>query len=155
MLKEPKVVIKKSGRTLELFEGAELIKTFPVVLGCSPEGDKVIEGDGRTPEGTFYVFTKNPESKFHLSLGISYPDVKAAKRGLAAELITIEEHDALVAAVNENKRPPQKTRLGGEIYVHGGGVKGDWTEGCVALENSAIEELFAAVPVGCPVTITA
>ena len=155
MLECPKILIKKSARTLELFDGDSLVKIFPIVLGCSAEGKKEIEGDGRTPEGKFYVFTKNPESKFHLSLGISYPDVKAAIRGLTAGLVTPEEHDAIVDAIRENKRPLQKTRLGGEIYIHGGGTDGDWTEGCVALENAEIEKLFAAVPVGCPVTIVA
>jgi murein L,D-transpeptidase YafK len=155
MIKEPKIVIKKSTRSLELFDGAELVKTSPIVLGRFAEGDKEIEGDGCTPEGSFYVFVKNAESKFHLSLGISYPDVNAAERGLAAGLISADEHDAIVAAISKNTRPPQKTRLGGEIYIHGGGTNGDWTEGCVALDDSEIEDLFAAVPVGCPVTIIA
>jgi murein L,D-transpeptidase YafK len=152
---DPKIIIRKSARTLELFDGDELLKTFTIVLGSSSTGDKRIEGDGRTPEGTFYVLAKNPESRFHLSLGISYPDINAAKRGLEERLITVEEHDAIVRAITENKRPPQKTRLGGEIYIHGGGVESDWTKGCVALDNAAIEELFAAVPVGCPVMIVA
>src|SRR4051794_17870987 len=105
MIKEPRIIIKKSTRSLELFEGAALVKTSSVVLGRCAEGDKETEGDGRTPEGTFYVFVKNAESKFHLSLGISYPDVSAAQRGLAAGLISADEHDAIVAAISQNKRP--------------------------------------------------
>ncbi|MEP7214360.1 MAG: L,D-transpeptidase [Acidobacteriota bacterium] len=155
MLNDPKIIITKSLRRLELFDGGKLVKTHIVVLGTDPHGSKAVEGDDRTPEGTFYIFAKNPESKFHLSLGISYPDDCAAARGLEAGLIARDEHDAIVHAIRDGKKPPQKTAVGGEIYIHGGGINGDWTEGCVALENAEIEELFAAVPIGCPVTIVA
>lgn len=153
MLKDASIVIRKSQRTLELRNGGELVATFPIVLGSAAAGNKETEGDGKTPEGCFYIFTKNLESKFHLSLGISYPDKNAAERGLAEKLITRDEYLAIVAAIDENKMPLQKTRLGGEIYIHGGGLECDWTKGCVALDDSKIEELFKAVPIGCPVTI--
>ena len=67
------LVIKKKDRVLEVHEAGRLKKSYTVVLGFSPEGDKGREGDGRTPEGDFYVFTKNEKSRFHLSLGLSYP----------------------------------------------------------------------------------
>lgn len=155
MLNDPNIIVSKSLRRLELFDGEKLVRSYRIVLGAEPQGAKAAEGDGRTPEGTFYVFTKNRESKFHLSLGISYPDGRAATGGLAAGLITREEYDAIIAAERDGKRPPQQTALGGDIYIHGGGIDGDWTQGCVALENAEIEELFAEVPVGCPVIITA
>ena len=152
-LNDPQIVIRKGARTLELFDGDTLINSYSLVLGFTPIGDKEIEGDGKTPEGEFYVFTKNPKSKFYLSLGISYPSTDDAERGLEQELISREEFDSINDAVSEKKTPPQKTRLGGEIYIHGGGTASDWTEGCVALENGDIAELFEAVPVGTPVTI--
>jgi hypothetical protein len=99
------------------------------------------------------VFTKNAASKFHLSLGLSYPSLEAAERGLASGLITREEYEAIRAAIAEGRMPPQKTALGGEIYLHGGGRADDWTRGCVALENEEIGELFEIVPVGARVTI--
>ena len=111
------------------------------------------EGDGRTPEGDFYIFAKNPESRFHLSLAVSYPSKKDAARGLAAGLINEAEYAEIVHADATGGRPPQKTGLGGEIYIHGGGIDGDWTEGCVALENNEIEEIFALIPIGTKVTI--
>jgi murein L,D-transpeptidase YafK len=150
---DPHLVIRKRERRLELLDGEKLIKTYRMVLGFSPDGDKSIEGDGRTPEGEFYVFTKNPKSKFHLSLGLSYPGLEDAQRGLKDGIISQEEHGEIVAAITEKRMPLQKTKLGGEIYIHGGGTTSDWTEGCVALNNEEMTELFEAIPLGTKVTI--
>lgn len=152
-LKEPSITIKKSARTLDVYDGGKLVRTFKMVLGFSPEKDKEVEGDGRTPEGEFYVFTKNPESRFHLSLGLSYPAKDDASRGFAGGLISKDERDEIVKAIDEFGMPPQKTRLGGEIYIHGGGTASDWTDGCVALQNEEMTELFEAIPAGTKVTI--
>ena len=152
-MENPRIVIKKSARKLEVFDGEKLVKTYETVLGFAPVGDKQTEGDGRTPEGEFYIFTKNEKSKFFLSLGVSYPSIDDAKRGLETNLISQEEHDAIVEAINNKQMPPQKTKLGGEIYIHGGGTLSDWTDGCVALRNEEIQEIFDAVPVGTSVRI--
>lgn len=152
-LKKPRLVVRKSDRSLDLYDSGKLLKTYSIVLGSSPAGDKAVEGDGRTPEGMFYVFTKNPRSQFHLSLGISYPSTDDAARGLAEQLITQKQHDDIEKAIASRKMPPQKTALGGEIYIHGGGTLLDWTDGCIALTNSDIEELFDAIPVGTEVEI--
>jgi murein L,D-transpeptidase YafK len=116
-------------------------------------GDKVRQGDRRTPEGDFYIFTKNDKSAFYLSLGISYPNAAHAERGLRDGLINKLEYDTIITALNEKKAPPQNTKLGGDIYLHGNGAGRDWTWGCVALEDSDIRELFNLVAVGTPVTI--
>lgn len=152
-LTNPRIVIKKAERTLEVFDGDKFIKAYKMVLGFAPAGDKEVEGDGKTPEGKFYVFTKNTESKFHMSLGVSYPGPEDAKRGLDAKIISQEEYDEIVLAIKEKRMPLQKTKLGGEIYIHGGGTKSDWTEGCVALANEEITELFNAIPLGTEVEI--
>ncbi|MGB7209734.1 MAG: L,D-transpeptidase family protein [Pyrinomonadaceae bacterium] len=152
-LAEPSILIRKAARKLEIFDGKKLVKTYTMVLGFSTKGDKEIEGDGRTPEGEFYVFTKNPESRFHLSLGISYPSKDDAKRGLSAGLISKEEHAEIAKAIDEGGMPPQKTKLGGEIFIHGGGTASDWTDGCVALKDEEISEIFAIIPVGTKVKI--
>lgn len=152
-LAAPRVVISKRERRLQLFDGNDLVKTYRIALGFMPVGDKIGEGDGRTPEGDFYIFTKNPKSRYHLSLALSYPNINAAERGLQSGLISQEEHDAIVDAVREQKKPPQKTRLGGEIYIHGGGAEDDWTRGCIAIADQDIEELFNAAAVGTPVRI--
>ena len=151
--KVSRIVIRKEQRTLESYDGDVLKKTYKIALGFAPSGDKEIEGDGKTPEGEFYVFTKNPQSKFHLSVGISYPSKDDAHRGFANGLINKTERDAIISAIDAKKMPPQKTKLGGEIYLHGGGTERDWTWGCVALKNEDIDELFDAIPVGSTVTI--
>ena len=152
-LAQPRLVIHKSERRIELFDGDVLIRTFRMVLGFAPAGNKEQEGDGRTPEGGFYVFAKNPKSKFHLSLGLSYPGLADAERGLKDGLISQEEYKEIATALAEKRMPLQKTKLGGEIYIHGGGTSSDWTEGCVALDNDEMTELFELIPVGMKVVI--
>lgn len=152
-VKNPHLVVKKKERLLQVYDDGKLIRTYRIALGRAPAGDKRTEGDGKTPEGEFYVFTKNDKSKFYLSLGLSYPNAEAARRGLKENLITQEEHDEILKAVAEKRMPPQKTALGGEIYIHGGGTESDWTEGCVALRNEEIKEIFDAIPTGAKVKI--
>ncbi len=152
-MENPHIVVKKKQRELQVFDREKLIKTYTIVLGSTPEGDKKEEGDGKTPEGEFYIFAKNDQSKFYLSLGVSYPNIEDARRGLAEHLISPEEHAAIVKAINEKQIPPQNTKLGGEINIHGGGALTNWTAGCVALENEEMKELFDAIPIGTTVQI--
>ncbi|MCB1023677.1 MAG: L,D-transpeptidase family protein [Acidobacteria bacterium] len=152
-MENPRLVVKKGARTLSVFDGEKLVATYKIALGFSPVGDKAIEGDGKTPEGDFYIFTKNPNSSYFLSLGVSYPNKEDAKRGIDAGIISQEEHDEIFSAIDEMRMPPQKTALGGEIYIHGEGNSGDWTAGCVALENTDMKALFEAIPLKAPVSI--
>ena len=152
-LHQPKIVVKKTARRLLLYSGKKLVRTYRVGLGLSPVGDKVRAGDRRTPEGDFYIFTKNSKSAFYLSLGLSYPNAAHAQRGLRDGLITKVQYDEIIRALQAKRRPPQNTALGGDIYIHGNGAQSDWTWGCVALENEDIRELFEAAKVGMPVTI--
>jgi murein L,D-transpeptidase YafK len=148
-----RIVVYKRARKLELYSGKTLVRTYRVGLGFNPIDDKKREGDGATPEGEFYVFVKNNKSAYYLSLGISYPNAEDAARGLRDGLITKAQHDAIVEAIRKKKAPPQYTKLGGLIYIHGHGAGSDWTWGCVALENEHMKELYDAVSVGTPVTI--
>ncbi len=122
-------------------------------MASSLSGDKEKEGDGRTPEGDFYIFVKNPKSSYYLSLGISYPNVEDARRGLRDRLISKVQHDEILAAIRNVKKPPQDTPLGSLIYIHGNGAQRDWTLGCIALENENMKELFDLAFVGMPVNI--
>jgi len=152
-LQDPRIVVHKADRRLELFAGESLLRSYRIGLGFSPVADKKREGDGATPEGNFYVFVKNNRSAYYLSLGISYPNIEDAERGLRDGLITRRQHDSIVRAIRNKVAPPQYTALGGLIYIHGHGARSDWTWGCVALENEDIKELFDAVSVGTPVNI--
>lgn len=152
-LTKPSIIVKKAQRQLLLFSDGRLTRTYRIGLGLNPVGDKVRAGDRRTPEGTFYVFTKNPKSAFYLSLGLSYPDAEHAQRGLRDGLITRLQYDRIVNALKRKATPPQNTTLGGDIYIHGNGSRSDWTWGCVALDDGEMRELYEAVEVGTPVAI--
>jgi murein L,D-transpeptidase YafK len=152
-LKDPRIVIYKSKRRLELHSDGRVVRTYAIGLGFSPVGDKQKEGDGRTPEGDFYIFVKNPKSAYYLSLGVSYPNIEDAERGLRDGLISNAQHAQILRAIRNKTAPPQYTSLGGLIYIHGNGAGSDWTWGCVALDNANMKELFDSVAVGTPVTI--
>jgi murein L,D-transpeptidase YafK len=152
-LKDPRIVVFKKERRLDLYSDEKIVRTYKVGLGFSPVADKVREGDGATPEGDFYIFVKNSKSAYYLSLGVSYPNVEDAERGLRSKLITRAQYQSIVDANKKKTAPPQYTNLGGLIYIHGNGAGSDWTWGCVALENEQMKELYDAVAVGTPVTI--
>jgi murein L,D-transpeptidase YafK len=135
-----RVVIEKSERTLTLYRSGRPLKSHRVALGRNPFGHKQQEGDGRTPEGTYHIDFHKRDSSFHRALHISYPN--AADR----------------ATARARGVPP-----GGDIMIHGlpNGIGAlgsthrvrDWTEGCVAVTNGEIEELWDAVPDGTVVEI--
>ncbi len=152
-LVEPRVVVEKGARRLKLYSGGEVVRVRRVALGSAPEGDKVRQGDRRTPEGEYRVCMKNAKSSFYLSLGLTYPNADDAERGLRDGLITKAQHRNIRQAIDAGRCPPWDTALGGEIFIHGGGTASDWTWGCVALENPEIKELFDALPKGTPVRI--
>jgi len=153
-LVNPKIVVSKSARRLELYSDGRVVRELRVALGGDPVNDKERQGDSRTPEGDFYVCVKNEKSQFYRSLGLSYPNREDAERGLRDQLITRAEYERIVSAITRKRTPPWNTALGGEIFIHGGGASNDWTLGCVALDNPDMQELFDTVPVGTPVKIT-
>ncbi len=148
------LVVKKSERKLYLYnDNRKLLKTYKIALGFAPVGTKQKQGDGATPEGEYYLTHKNPQSHYYLSLGVSYPNRNDAASGLQRKLISQAQHDAIVTAINAQAKPPQNTKLGGDIFIHGGGNSRDWTLGCIALENQDIKELFDLLSVKTPMKI--
>jgi murein L,D-transpeptidase YafK len=149
-----KIVVSKSQGVLTAY-GADgrVLSVFPAIVGRAPVGTKAEEGDQRTPEGEYYVCFKNPQSRFHLSLGLSYPNVADAERGLARGAISDAEYHEIATAQAARRVPPWKTGLGGEIFIHGAAEGREGTAGCVGLTNQAIEELFPQVALGTPVVI--
>jgi hypothetical protein len=152
-LGQPRIVILKSKRELCLFDAERLVKTYPIALGSSPVGQKVCEGDGRTPEGRFHVATRNRDSKFHRFLGLSYPDVTAVERGLRLGLVSEGEATSIRDALATGRCPSWTSGLGGAIGIHGHGTATDWTAGCIALEDRHAEQLFDVMRIGDEVEI--
>jgi murein L,D-transpeptidase YafK len=134
------LLVKKSQRLMFLMAGDIIVRTYPIALGGAPVGPKRTEGDQRTPEGRYVIDGRNPNSPYHLSLHLSYPNARDV---------------ALASAAGVS--------AGGDIAIHGlpedfGGpdpfmFTADWTNGCIGVGNRAIEELWALVPDGFPVEI--
>ncbi|WP_425044936.1 L,D-transpeptidase family protein [Primorskyibacter sp. S87] len=134
------IVVNKGARRMYLLHNEEVLKDYTVDLGFAPVGDKKIEGDGKTPEGTYLINRRNPNSSYHLSIGISYPNSR-----------DIAEAQAM------GKKP------GGEIFIHGepnqtrerrrAKKTRDWTAGCIAVKNEEIEEIYAMVRDGTLITL--
>ncbi|MEM8571199.1 MAG: L,D-transpeptidase family protein [Pseudomonadota bacterium] len=130
------IVVSKRNRVMALMAGEQTLKRYRIHLGFAPEGHKGRSGDGRTPEGRYYINRRNPRSDFHLSLGISYPNAQDIARALSMGVDP-----------------------GGDIFIHGGPRrrsdrnKKDWTAGCIAVSDREMEEIWAITPTGIPVTI--
>jgi murein L,D-transpeptidase YafK len=149
-----RIVVSKSQGVLTAYgSDGRILATFPAIVGRQALGTKMREGDERTPEGEYYVCFKNPRSRFHLSLGLSYPNTGDAERGLREGSITPVEYREIVEAHDAKLVPPWKTALGGEIFIHGGMEGRGGTAGCVAISDPAMEELFPQVALGTPVVI--
>lgn len=149
-----KITIFKSMRLLICTSGNTEILRAHIQLGFGADnGPKQREGDGRTPEGSYVVSTRNPASKFHLALGLSYPGPNDARRALASGII---DSGTCERICRNPERPPWDTPLGGFIMIHGQKsppAQGDWTAGCIAVDNSVMDALYLLSPIGTPVEI--
>ena len=150
---EKHIIVKKAARILELWQEGCLLRSFSIGLGRTPTGHKQMEGDGKTPEGEYYVCVKNSKSKFYLSLGVSYPNKEDAAAALEDGRIDNLTYERVAAAIENGQRPDWNTPLGGAIMIHGGGSASDWTEGCVAVDNEVMDLLFECCPMGTRITI--
>jgi hypothetical protein len=153
--------VSKSKRRVYVYHGTELAHTFEADMAYNSFADKKRNGgEGRpdhwrTPEGTFYVVRKNPQSQFYKAFVLNYPKVEDARRGLDADLISRAQYEAIKDAQQNFRMPPMDTDLGGWIEIHGDGT-GDataWTQGCVAIRNAAMDVIWDQVRVGTPVLV--
>jgi murein L,D-transpeptidase YafK len=147
-----RIIITKHAKTLVLLDGEEEVLRIPVVIGKN-FADKECEGDLATPEGGFYICYKNPESKYHRFLGLSYPNREDAERGLHEKLITQAEYEEIREAIAQKKCPPWKTALGGEVGLHGPCPNVTWTHGCIAMSVEQIERLYELMELGDEVVV--
>jgi murein L,D-transpeptidase YafK len=152
-ISNPEIYVYKEKRRMYIIQSNVLVRDYPIGLGFSPRGDKLKSGDGRTPEGDFRICVKNPVSRFIKSLGLNYPQERHAQRARVAGMITPIQFKDIIISVERNMLPPWNTALGGQIFIHAGGAHKDWTEGCVALYNRDMDELFVMANVGTPVII--
>ncbi|MFU8822712.1 L,D-transpeptidase family protein [Yoonia sp.] len=129
-----RIQVFKEHRTMQLLHNNTLLRQYKIDLGFNPRDHKEQEGDGRTPEGAYRIDRQNPNSRFHLSIGISYPNA-----------------DDVARAQSMGVKP------GGDIFIHGtpsawAGVP-DWTWGCIAVTNDEMEEVYSMVRVGTKIFI--
>ena len=132
-----RIMVFKKARTMHLLNGRRILKSYRVDLGFAPTGHKRKAGDGKTPEGAYFIDRRNRDSEFHLSLGINYPNARDRAEARARGLDP-----------------------GGDIFIHGRGnpvrrLISDWTWGCIAVTNQEIEEIYAMVRTGTPISIYA
>ena len=135
-----RIIVQKKARTVELMHAGQVLKTYKIALGGEPVGPKTRQGDHRTPEGRYVIDSRNPHSQFHRSLHISYPNTADRERARKLGVPT-----------------------GGDIYIHGlpngYGFVGaahrarDWTDGCIAVTDQEIEEIWKIVDNRTPVEI--
>jgi len=153
--------ISKQNQTLYVYRGSALIARYATDLGYNFFADKERRGTSaepdhwRTPEGEFYVVSKNPKSEFYRALVLNYPNGEDAERGKKRGLITDADYDSIIQADREFRMPPMNTNLGGFIEIHGDGTgrRSNWTRGCIALQNDQIDRLWDLVEIGTPVLI--
>ncbi len=130
------ILVDKTARKMWLLHGTKVLKSYKIDLGFAPAGHKFQEGDGRTPEGIYRINRRNPNSSYHLSLGINYPNNQDRAKARAAGVSP-----------------------GGDIFIHGGPVlrknrkKADWTAGCISVTNKQMEEIYAMVKDGTPILV--
>jgi len=134
------IVVEKARRTMTLMSGDQVLKTYLVALGGHPVGAKERQGDSKTPEGSYVIAAKNAHSQFHLSLRISYPN--AADREHARKLGLNPGSDIFI-----HELAPSFSKIGA---LH---RRMDWTDGCIAVTDQEIEEIWKLVPVGTKVEI--
>ena len=135
-----RLIVHKSKRRLELLKGGAVVAEYPIRLGLNPAGHKLREGDFRTPEGQYYLSRRNPRSEFFLSIGVSYPndaDRRRARGNGKAPGGSIMIHGL-----------PNVPRKPADYYAHN-----DWTDGCIAVSNSDMVDIWLRTKVGLPIEI--
>ena len=147
------IVIEKAARRLRVLENERAVFSCAVALGFSPLLPKMRMGDGRTPEGEYYVCLKRAQGKFGKALGLSYPSLADARGAAGTGLLSPALLPLFERAEQTRTRPPWGTSLGGEIYIHGGGADRDWTAGCIALSDADMRLLFEMIEEGAQVEI--
>jgi hypothetical protein len=152
-IQSPEIYVYKEKRRLYVIQSNVLVRDYPIALGLTPQGDKEKDGDGRTPEGEFKICTKDPVGRFGKSLLLNYPDKKHLERAFFAGILSPSEFREILVNNGSKGQPLKSNALGGQISIHAGGAHRDWTNGCIGLYASDMEELFNIAGIGTPVSI--
>lgn len=157
------IEIDRAEHRLLIKKNNTVLRSFYVALGSGGKSGKQHEGDKRTPVGEYRISEVRDSDRFYLFMQIDYPNMRDASRALKQRLISREEYREILDAHLYGRVPPQNTRLGGVIGIHGIGREtkdkleihemADWTQGCIALRNEEIDQLKQYVSVGTPVII--
>ncbi len=157
-----RIRVWKARHKLEVLSGAKIVRSYRISLGVSPIGPKTVRGDGKTPVGAYAVYGKRPSKRFRWFLALNYPAKEDADRAFAANRISADTWADIWVADKTGQEPPWDTPLGAFVGIHGTGAGGrtgklrlasDWTDGCIALSDRDIDELYEMVPVGTVVEI--
>ena len=135
-----RILVEKNARQLKLLSRGEVIAQYPIKLGLSPKGHKQYEGDFRTPEGVYYITRRNPYSDFFLSVQVSYPNDEDLARARAEGV-----RPGGLIMIHGQPNVPRKSR---DYYA-----KNDWTDGCIAVSNSDMVDIWRRTRVGIPIEI--
>lgn len=149
-------LVVKDAHALGVYEQDRLMACYDVTMGLAwDDGPKVRSGDRRTPEGWYEITHRNATSKYHKSVGISYPNLDDVARAEAQGIVDAPTADALRDAISRDRRPRQDTGLGGDVYVHGNpnGFVNDWTWGCVSVKNRDMDAVYRLADPGTPILI--
>jgi murein L,D-transpeptidase YafK len=155
--------VYKSNKELIVKDGETILKKYRIATGRGGAGTKTKMGDKKTPIGQYKILEFRDNSRFHFFMQINYPNPIDAWYGYKNNLIDGKEFKEIIKASTTNELPPQNTRLGGYLGLHGIGEttsdkmtiheRQDWTEGCIALTNEEISELRQFVSIGTSVLI--
>lgn len=157
------LVISRSSQELKIMEGEQIVKQFHIAFGKGGKGAKRILGDSKTPLGVYKIINFKGDSKFHYFMHLDYPNLLDAWYGYKNKIINATEFKYIMTAIKNNDIPPQNTKLGGYIGIHGLGDTTDqklaihneinWTQGCIAITNEEINDLKKYVSIGTRVII--
>lgn len=160
---EIELIVIRSEHKLLIVKNDVVLNTFRAAFGSGGRKAKLQRGDHTTPKGTYRIKRIRNSDRFHLFLQLDYPNISDAIDALESQIINETEYNAIVDAHIEGKIPPQDTRLGGAIGIHGIGSEtqdrieihqiADWTQGCIALRNHEVEILKSYIKNGTQVSI--
>lgn len=162
-IEEYELLIKQSEKKLIVQKDGKPIRSFHVALGSGGSRGKLEAGDRRTPKGQYHIVQVRDSDRFHLFIQLDYPSVRDAINALKTDRISKTDYRRILDAHIFGKLPPQNTKLGGAIGIHGIGLEtqdkleihqlANWTQGCIALRNNEIDQLTQYISEGTSVTI--